>query len=216
MKRIQKAAKKKLREHNRNLTCHNCGTTSSPLWRRTPDKLHNLCNACGLYYKEHKAMRPANKIARKPAGDFGGGTVEITAPNPASYTFPRPAQIAASQAAASQAAAQSTAAQSYYVAANAASSSSNATLFYTAPDGTQGFFQPSQQVGYDMPMMRAAQDYVAAGMGGGVAASKLPLPSPDEFLQQSREAAGVLQQPLSSYYTSQQYQVSGSNESGSQ
>ncbi|KAI8610251.1 hypothetical protein BC830DRAFT_764889 [Chytriomyces sp. MP71] len=160
-------------------------------------------------------MRPANKIARKPAGNLGGGTVEITAPNPASYIFPRPAQVAASQVAALQASAQSSAAQSYYVAANAASSSSSAALFYTAPDGTQGFFQPSQQGGYDMPMIRAAQDYLAAGMGGS-AASKLPLPSPDEFLQQSRETAGVLQQPLSSYYTSQQYQTSGPNEPGSQ
>lgn len=39
-------------------TCHNCGVTKTPLWRRTPDKRHSLCNACGLYLKQYKIMRP--------------------------------------------------------------------------------------------------------------------------------------------------------------
>lgn len=39
-------------------TCHNCGVTKTPLWRRTPDKKYSLCNACGLYLKQYKAMRP--------------------------------------------------------------------------------------------------------------------------------------------------------------
>lgn len=38
--------------------CHNCGVTKTPLWRRTPDKRHSLCNACGLYLKQYKTMRP--------------------------------------------------------------------------------------------------------------------------------------------------------------
>lgn len=38
--------------------CHNCRVTKTPLWRRTPDKRHSLCNACGLYLKQYKTMRP--------------------------------------------------------------------------------------------------------------------------------------------------------------
>ncbi|KAJ3122365.1 hypothetical protein HK098_002918 [Nowakowskiella sp. JEL0407] len=52
--------KRKVRENKRNLTCFNCAATSTPLWRRTPDRLHNLCNACGLYYKQYQCHRPLN------------------------------------------------------------------------------------------------------------------------------------------------------------
>ncbi|KAF9287464.1 putative electron transfer flavoprotein subunit [Mortierella alpina] len=38
--------------------CYNCGVTKTPLWRRTHDRLHSLCNACGLYYKQYKSNRP--------------------------------------------------------------------------------------------------------------------------------------------------------------
>ncbi|KAI8381383.1 uncharacterized protein BYT42DRAFT_566339 [Radiomyces spectabilis] len=37
--------------------CTNCGATSTPLWRRSPDD-DLLCNACGLYQKLHNAPRP--------------------------------------------------------------------------------------------------------------------------------------------------------------
>ncbi|KAJ2306007.1 hypothetical protein IWW55_001657 [Coemansia sp. RSA 2706] len=37
--------------------CHNCGVTSTPLWRRSVDDTL-LCNACGLYYKLHRTHRP--------------------------------------------------------------------------------------------------------------------------------------------------------------
>lgn len=39
-------------------SCHNCSVTTTPLWRRTPDKRHSLCNACGLYLKQYNHMRP--------------------------------------------------------------------------------------------------------------------------------------------------------------
>jgi hypothetical protein len=38
--------------------CSNCHTKETPLWRRTPDKKHSLCNACGLYLKQYKVHRP--------------------------------------------------------------------------------------------------------------------------------------------------------------
>lgn len=38
-------------------TCSNCGTNTTPLWRRTPNG-DNICNACGLYYKARGHMRP--------------------------------------------------------------------------------------------------------------------------------------------------------------
>ncbi|ORY04203.1 glucocorticoid receptor-like (DNA-binding domain) [Basidiobolus meristosporus CBS 931.73] len=50
----------------RDLVCFNCGVTSTPLWRRTPDRKHSLCNACGLYYKQYQAHRPLH-IRHKPA-----------------------------------------------------------------------------------------------------------------------------------------------------
>ncbi|KAJ1734671.1 hypothetical protein LPJ61_000946 [Coemansia biformis] len=37
--------------------CDNCGVTSTPLWRRSIDDTL-LCNACGLYFKLHRAHRP--------------------------------------------------------------------------------------------------------------------------------------------------------------
>ncbi|KAJ3030674.1 UNVERIFIED_CONTAM: hypothetical protein HDU68_008201 [Siphonaria sp. JEL0065] len=63
LKQLSKAERKKLREHNRNLTCFNCGATSTPLWRRTADRKNNLCNACGLYYKQYQTNRPVKNIS---------------------------------------------------------------------------------------------------------------------------------------------------------
>lgn len=40
------------------IECYNCKVISTPLWRRTPDRAHILCNACGLYYKQYKRHRP--------------------------------------------------------------------------------------------------------------------------------------------------------------
>ncbi|KAH0844422.1 GATA factor SREP [Fonsecaea pedrosoi] len=39
--------------------CSNCGTTKTPLWRRSPTG-HTICNACGLYLKTRNAPRPTN------------------------------------------------------------------------------------------------------------------------------------------------------------
>ncbi|KAI8576649.1 hypothetical protein K450DRAFT_274555 [Umbelopsis ramanniana AG] len=37
--------------------CSNCGTTTTPLWRRNPEG-QPLCNACGLFLKLHGVVRP--------------------------------------------------------------------------------------------------------------------------------------------------------------
>ncbi|XP_046804054.1 probable serine/threonine-protein kinase DDB_G0282963 isoform X3 [Lucilia cuprina] len=39
------------------LTCSNCLTTQTSLWRRNPNG-EPVCNACGLYYKLHSVKRP--------------------------------------------------------------------------------------------------------------------------------------------------------------
>lgn len=43
----------------RNLTCSNCGTLDTPLWRRDPVSNDITCNACGLYYRIHNHHRPS-------------------------------------------------------------------------------------------------------------------------------------------------------------
>ncbi|KAI8610252.1 hypothetical protein BC830DRAFT_764813 [Chytriomyces sp. MP71] len=47
LKKLRKAERKKTREMNRKLICFNCGATQSPIWRRTEDKMHSICNSCG-------------------------------------------------------------------------------------------------------------------------------------------------------------------------
>ncbi|KAF7947815.1 hypothetical protein EAE96_008893 [Botrytis aclada] len=47
-----------------NQICSNCGTTRTPLWRRSPQGA-TICNACGLYQKARNASRPTN-LKRPP------------------------------------------------------------------------------------------------------------------------------------------------------
>ena len=61
------------------LTCYsNCGTTTTPLWRRSPTG-STICNACGLYYKARNTSRPTNfkrppsASVSAPGSDFDGG-----------------------------------------------------------------------------------------------------------------------------------------------
>lgn len=43
--------------HRPVLSCANCNTTTTPLWRRD-EQGNTICNACGLYFKLHNVHRP--------------------------------------------------------------------------------------------------------------------------------------------------------------
>ncbi|CAG8619449.1 14524_t:CDS:2 [Acaulospora colombiana] len=64
----------------RNLECFNCGVNKTPLWRRTPDRMHSLCNACGLYYKQYNTHRPLH-IRNKPSTSSGPYTLPASRKN---------------------------------------------------------------------------------------------------------------------------------------
>src|SRR5271170_6583421 len=46
---------------NRNLSCANCRTNTTVLWRKGPDGQSPLCNPCGLFYKLHGTHRSPEK-----------------------------------------------------------------------------------------------------------------------------------------------------------
>ncbi|ORZ26080.1 hypothetical protein BCR42DRAFT_401538 [Absidia repens] len=67
----------------RQLECFNCHVTKTPLWRRTPDRAHSLCNACGLYYKQYGAHRPLHvrqKQVTKPVTTNHAAMAPLTPP----------------------------------------------------------------------------------------------------------------------------------------
>ncbi|KAI8364855.1 hypothetical protein EDC96DRAFT_510605 [Choanephora cucurbitarum] len=62
--------------------CANCGTTTTPLWRRGPNG-ETICNACGLYLKARNTLRPPTlkrtvhkktQPVNNEKNDCGGGT----------------------------------------------------------------------------------------------------------------------------------------------
>eukprot|EP00800_Vazella_pourtalesii_P019827 TRINITY_DN6892_c0_g1_i1.p1 TRINITY_DN6892_c0_g1~~TRINITY_DN6892_c0_g1_i1.p1 ORF type:complete len:218 (-),score=34.01 TRINITY_DN6892_c0_g1_i1:27-680(-) len=67
------------------ISCSNCGTTVTSLWRRKEGQV--VCNACGLYYKLHSVDRPLSMKKpcirtrnRRPGGNKGkkGGILPTT------------------------------------------------------------------------------------------------------------------------------------------
>lgn len=61
-------------------TCSNCGTTRTPLWRRSPTG-QIICNACGLYLKARNTSRP---VKNKPVAPAAVAEPLTTQPNDAS------------------------------------------------------------------------------------------------------------------------------------
>lgn len=46
--------------------CFNCGTTSTPLWRKDKTLDIIMCNACGIYFKNHGRHRPVSLSQASP------------------------------------------------------------------------------------------------------------------------------------------------------
>lgn len=46
--------------HGRTQACGNCRTTHTPLWRKEGGQ--QLCNACGIYFKNHGYHRPMELV----------------------------------------------------------------------------------------------------------------------------------------------------------
>ncbi|KAG2393710.1 hypothetical protein C9374_007241 [Naegleria lovaniensis] len=49
------------RTHTKNSQCENCGTHSTPTWRKNPSTGQTLCNKCGLYELRYGMNRPAKE-----------------------------------------------------------------------------------------------------------------------------------------------------------
>ena len=79
------------------VACSNCGTTKTPLWRRSPTG-HTICNACGLYLKTRNTPRPTNSrrqnsvtpgdAARQRATASPGAPTNSTPTQPQSSNIP--------------------------------------------------------------------------------------------------------------------------------
>ncbi|KAF9305287.1 putative electron transfer flavoprotein subunit [Mortierella antarctica] len=63
-------------------SCANCGTTTTPLWRRASDG-QTICNACGLYFKARNSTRPPwlkRNMGLKKGDTSTGETEELEDP----------------------------------------------------------------------------------------------------------------------------------------
>jgi acetyl-CoA carboxylase beta subunit len=70
-------------QQQKDLSCTNCGTTTTTIWRRNL-RGEMVCNACGLYYKLHGVNRPhtmrrdtIHTRRRRPKGDKSNRRSEI-------------------------------------------------------------------------------------------------------------------------------------------
>ncbi|EHY52687.1 GATA factor SREP [Exophiala dermatitidis] len=70
--------------------CSNCGTTKTPLWRRSPTGT-TICNACGLYQKTRNAPRPTS-FKRPSSATPAESPRQTSRRSPVAATSPAPAQ----------------------------------------------------------------------------------------------------------------------------
>lgn len=78
------------REVSQLTMCSNCGTTKTPLWRRSPTGT-TICNACGLYLKTRNTPRPTNFKRPNPATPAESPRL-IGRTSPSAATSPAPVQ----------------------------------------------------------------------------------------------------------------------------
>jgi GATA-binding protein len=71
--------------------CSNCGTTRTPLWRRSPQGA-TICNACGLYLKARNASRPTS--LKRPPNVVPADPPQTAAPKPPTSAASKPASNA--------------------------------------------------------------------------------------------------------------------------
>lgn len=60
MQAVERAVPSQPSHDHSSKVCANCGTTTTPLWRKECGV--NMCNACGIYYKNHGFHRPVELI----------------------------------------------------------------------------------------------------------------------------------------------------------
>ncbi|KAJ3210890.1 hypothetical protein HDU82_007219 [Entophlyctis luteolus] len=92
VKRIKERERKKKREMSRGLTCFNCGTRETPLWRRTSDRMNMLCNACGIYVKHygvHRKVSSGPQVFGAPRAQAPRAAVPANNPAPSGHITPQ-------------------------------------------------------------------------------------------------------------------------------
>eukprot|EP00123_Amoebidium_parasiticum_P007265 comp18004_c0_seq1/m.18441 comp18004_c0_seq1/g.18441 ORF comp18004_c0_seq1/g.18441 comp18004_c0_seq1/m.18441 type:complete len:411 (-) comp18004_c0_seq1:10-1242(-) len=72
------------------LRCENCQTTTTIMWRQTPER-GRLCNACGLFWRKHRKDRPL-KLCKNMVCKRRRHRREVVVPPPG--TLPRPISYA--------------------------------------------------------------------------------------------------------------------------
>ncbi|KAL4457629.1 hypothetical protein ABPG75_012494 [Micractinium tetrahymenae] len=71
--------------------CENCGTTTTPLWRKDRASGMMMCNACGIFYKHHQKHRPVELTLQPHRAQHPPGQAHLPG---GAAAHPRPAHSA--------------------------------------------------------------------------------------------------------------------------